>query len=239
MIYSDNDIEQFDDFIKGDLSKSDTSAFEQRLAADEVFSKRFLLYKKLINQVNADASIEASLKVRFDKLDKKQQRKRWFLGFSMAASFIGVIIFLFFINDQSKQSTLSEFKVMEPGLPITMGEEGDVSWLKIMQLYKAQNYRKAYALTASKETTDTTLYFSGLFKELLGKKSESINYYEQVLKINKPSIFKAKVEYRLAVLFWELNNKSAAQQLLQNIAAEPSHIYYDNAMKLLKELSTD
>lgn len=236
-IFTEEELTLFDDYLNGTMPEEEKLDFKQKLSVQEI-NNQFKLYLTIVNRIKSDAEIKATLKARFKKIDSKQRRKPWFL-WGIAASLTGIIFIAFLIGVSKSQlkNNIAQFVILEPGIPITMSNEDSGTWPSIMQLYKQQEYSKAFIAIERKPVSDTSLYFSGIFKELDNKKNEAIKIYQQLNIANINSIFNDKATYRLAILLWEKEDYKTAKSLLNNISNNDLHIYHLQAQKALKELS--
>ncbi|WP_207492614.1 hypothetical protein [Aridibaculum aurantiacum] len=237
-MYIENELDLFDNYLSGSLEASDKLLFEHQLSENRALKNRFQVFKGLVEQVQNEAAIEHSLKARFRQLDKKKSRKKWFFYSGIAASALMVLASVSIFSTRQQKVDISRYQVNEPGLPITMSVDNEANWQDIMQLFKAEQYDKAYALVAAKQQTDTALYFSGLFLELQGNRAGAMKKYKELQQFQHSSIFIQKGTYRQALLLWQAEQQEAAMELLKNIAADKGHFYQQQASDAVEALST-
>jgi hypothetical protein len=109
---------------------------------------------------------------------------------------------------------LSIHMIDEP-LPIYLSNQ-NLTLNKGMAQYKKGDYNSA-AVTLSKLTSDTGLYYTAICYELTG------NYPASLLKLKQVpnhSVFYTKSLIRLAAVYIELNNTSEAKSILNNLKPE-------------------
>lgn len=237
-IFTDEELRLFDGYVQGTLQPLERLELEKQLSSNKEVSNRFDFYRSIVQQIQEDSANHTKLKERFQRLESKQKHSGWLWLFAIAASIIGVVLFIFLFQKakQIEQTGLAQFKVQEPGLPIVMAGETD-SWTPIMQFYKQEKYHEALQAVQLKPKSDTSLYFAGLFKELSGDDRGATNVYRQLTNDYKTSFFASKALYRFAILLWGKGQKIDATALLRSIASDSSHIYQQQAQKVLRQVT--
>lgn len=148
------------------------------------------------------ATIINSIKI---KARKKKQRN--FLKF--AAVFIGLIIGGVLLQQYTKKNALELNTIYsDPGIPIFMGTNPDLSLDQIMYSYRKKDYRNALHLIEKESVlhsnNDTLIYYTALVHHYLKNDKKALFYFKQLE--NKISKFTNKAHYFSALSAVNLSN---------------------------------
>jgi tetratricopeptide (TPR) repeat protein len=175
----------------------ENSTHEQDL--DESILGFIAMYRALNGDVAAlklqletnKATIINSIKI---KARKKKQRN--FLKF--AAVFIGLIIGGVLLQQYTKKNTLELNTIYsDPGIPIFMGTNSDLSLDQIMYSFRKKDYTSALQLIEKESVlhsnNDTLIYYNALVHHYLKNDNKALFYFKQLE--NKTSKFTNKAHY--------------------------------------------
>ncbi len=228
----------FDDLIRykqGNMPDTEKFDFEKKLRNDKFLQDAldglddFLLNGSM---EDLEAFFE-NAKKRTDELFVRKTPEKKYIFLSAAASIAFIIGLSLYFSILKTDIESYDFK--EAGLPVHMNDYQASSLTEFMNEYKLQNYSKAeiiinkfYKLNPS---SDTIIYYKAI---ILKENKEYQNAFEYFSKVNKLSIFIEKAEFEKAICLWHLGKKSEAKQIFNNIASNPKHKFYLNALKVLK-----
>lgn len=176
-------------------------------------------------------------KIDFKNISSKKKTSRgtpiWLKYAAVLLPFLGIGYFM--LNDGSGD-LYNKYYEKEVGLPVTMGVDSAVTFNNAMNAFKDDSYDEAIngfnELLASNPSNDTLHYFLGCSYMETGKIDRAeINY----LNINENSVFKQKVDYRLALIYIKKEEYDTARMVLVKIETNKNHRYNSEARKILNE----
>lgn len=145
----------------------------------------------------------------------------------------------YFINQNSNVS-IDKYYIKEAGLPSLMSEN-KTNWDELMQLYKSNQFEKAYTLTekikVQKPENDTVNYFQAVIAYDLKKYGVAKDGFEKVTK-NKQSTFYNDSEYRLGFVLKYLHQDNESKHQFEMVKANTNNPYSDEAVKVLNILDS-
>nr|WP_314836044.1 hypothetical protein [uncultured Flavobacterium sp.] len=141
----------------------------------------------------------------------------------------------YFIN-KSNTNLIDQYYIKEAGLPNLMSTE-KTNWENLMQLYKSNQFEKAFTLTdkiqVQKPENDTLNYFQAVIAYELKKYAVAKNGFEKVTK-NKQSAFYNDAEYRLGFALKHLHKNNESKHQFETVKANNNNPYSEEANKVLK-----
>ena len=145
----------------------------------------------------------------------------------------------YFINQISNVS-IDKYYIKESGLPSLMSEN-KTNWDELMQLYKSNQFEKAYTLTekikVQKPENDTVNYFQAVIAYDLKKYGVAKVGFEKVTKY-KQSVFYNDAEYRLGFVLKYLHQDNESKHQFETVITNNNNPYSEEAIKVLKILDS-
>ncbi len=241
IILLDTDIEVFDAMFEGSLSADAFQSLQLNLNTDPLFRHKYLVYRALRNEIEADQFVRMAIKTRLSGLEKNARtgkrswRKAW-IGLSLAASILLMILLLFTRNKNSlSQQVYQTYMLAEPGLPITMDADNESDYKQVMLLFAKKDYVNCFYQLNKMPKSDTSLYYAAICNELLSNYQEVLPVYAK-LKNSNSTFIANKAAFRLALV--QLNfNSALAKNMFAKIAADPAQSYQSQAQEILRLLS--
>lgn len=151
--------------------------------------------------------------VNIIKIKNSKKKQRNFLKF--AALFIGLIIGGVLLQQYTKKNSLELNTIYtDPGIPIFMGTNSDLSLDQIMYSYRKKDYTSALHLIEKESVlnsnNDTLIYYTALVHHYLKNDKKALFYFKQLE--NKTSKFTNKAHYFSALSAVNLCNYNQAIQ---------------------------
>jgi TolA-binding protein len=145
----------------------------------------------------------------------------------------------YFIN-KAYTNSIDQYYIKETGLPSLMSTE-KTNWEELMQLYKSNQFEKAFTVTdkiqVQKPENDTVNYFKAVIAYELKKYDIAKDGFEKVIK-TKQSVFYNDAEYRLGFVLKHLNQDNESKHQFETVKANNNNPYSDEANKVLNILDS-
>ncbi|MBP6181421.1 hypothetical protein [Flavobacterium sp.] len=210
--------------------KNSTPADDALLGAKLILEQNNWDYKVLKNALT-------KTEMRIENLANKKSKSNYL---KYAAILIPIALITGYFINQSSKGSIDQYYIKEAGLPSLMTAK-KTNWDELMQLYKSNQFEKAFALSEKiqiqKPKNDTINYFQAVIAYNLKKYTVAKDGFEKVTK-NNQSIFYNEAEFRLgfALKYLSLNQESKLQ--FEMVKANNNNPYSDEAVKVLKILDT-
>ena len=155
-----------------------------------------------------------------------------------AAIIVPVALLSGYFLNKANTDSIDQYYIKEAGLPNLMSTE-KTNWEELMQLYKSNQFEKAFTLTdkikIQKPENDTLNYFQAIIAYELKKYSIAKDGFEKVTK-NKQSTFYNDAEYRLGFALKHLHQNNESKHQFETVKANNNNPYSVEANKILKIL---
>jgi len=236
MMPENGHIELFERYRNGELSESELTEFEARLAYDSEFKNEFYTYEQLELGIKTHFRNDLKLKLKdFDqKMDKPTFKKTpikklaiW--SSSIAASIlIGVMLLQYFLTDSTVQLA-EQYWPEERGLPVKMSSKGKYD--DAMNAYKLREYDKANELLR-KISTDTSDYFLAVIAYEQNNNTRAKVHFGQ---INKNSSYYHTAQFRLGLILLAEGDLPSAKKIFKTQMADKTE-FAPASEELLKKI---
>lgn len=235
MIEEEGYIEIFERYRNGDMSASERTEFEARLAYDSEFKNAYEVYQSLESGVKTHFRNELKSKLKevdqvMDNAPKKSNTLKLVMWTSSVAAAIIISVFIFQHFSEPNTTLLAqEYWPYEEGLPVKMSTKGRYD--DAMNAFKLNDYSKASRLLSHIDS-DTATYFSGVVAyeqddykkavELLNQIKENSSYYQEA-------------QFRLSLVLLITGDFSEAKQILENQIANKT-VYSKVSEEIIEKL---
>lgn len=137
-------------------------------------------------------------------------------------------------------NSIAPYYIKEAGLPSMMSAK-KTNWDELMQLYRSNQFEKAFALSekikVQKPTNDTIHYFQAVIAYDLKKYDIALKGFKKVTQ-NKESAFYNEAEFRLGFVLKQLKQDQEAKHQFEIVKANSANPYDEDAFKVLKILNS-
>ncbi len=219
--------EEFESFLLGDMTVEEEISFNQKLEKDPTLQSQFEEFKTLFFVVE-----EQGLRMKLDEFHsnfeiQSASKKSNFNSYRIAA---GVAILLslglWFLNRPSHNERLyKEYFSPDPGLPTVMGSNDNYDFYEAMVDYKQGNYEVAIEkwekLLIEKPSNDTLNYFLGVSHLAKNNTVIAINYLTSVSEM-KNSVFYDESNTYLGLAFLKEGKTDDAKIVFSRSNSEKS-----------------
>jgi len=151
-----------------------------------------------------------------------------------AALFIPIAMATYFSLKTSP--SIDDYYVPDPGLPNLMSTTSQKQWNDLMELYKSNQFEKAFTysteLEKAKTKNDTAIYFNAVLAYEL-KKYDLASADFKIVEEDKNSIFIYDAEFRLGFSLLKSGNKTEAKKQFEKIASKAESPFTDEAKVIL------
>lgn len=214
--------------------KNSTPADDALLGAKLILEQNNWNYKVLKNALT-------KTEMRIENLaTKKPTQKSKFNYLKYAAVLIPIALITGYFINQSSKGSIDQYYIKESGLPSLMTAK-KTNWDELMQLYKSNQFEKAFALSEKiqiqKPKNDTINYFQAVIAYNLKKYAVAKDGFEKVTK-NKQSTFYNDAEFRLGFALKHLSQNQESKLQFEMVKANNNNPYSDEAVKVLTILDT-
>ena len=234
--------EEIERYLDGEMSESESIAFEQRLLSDTTLKYEYDVLSTVVKQIEDGRreQIKAMLLKADEELDsetkiyKKEGQRFWHYALAACVCLlIGISLFYAYnYKEKERENLVASYWQKDAGLPVMMGENKTAMFDNAMSDYKIGNYTEAIKLFNQLPPNDTIDYYTGLSLSEIHR--DAIPLLKKVAN-NTQSVFSLKAKYYLLLLQIKNNNKKEARALLAELLAMPAHPYYSLIEKLRKE----
>lgn len=217
---TEEELQQIDQYLSGQLSSNEKEIFEQRLTDDLAWAAKFNEIKLLSLGIQ-----ETTLRTQLNTLhsiatDSKKptviKNMNWIKKLAVAAVFIAFIStlgwFLLFKKSMD-QKLFAAFYKADPGLATVMSVSDNYEFERAMVDYKTANYLQAIErwekLTKQDAANDTLLYFIASAKMASKELPAAVDLFEKVIA-NKNSVFKGEAYWYKGLALLKLGKKQEA-----------------------------
>lgn len=194
-------------------------------------SERARLFDVLLSMETDDASILGARQFLIDNqfdhvalrnflnenrtnIDKKRFTIKPNFILRVAAVFIGLVIFGYWMLFRQSNFDLTPYESVEQGLPVMMSEASNKSFSDAMSRFKQKEYSSSITLLSECPISDTTLYYIGICNYF----NEDYEIAELQLKlINMDSEFAQKSKYYQALALIQQKKYTSARELFEQI----------------------
>jgi len=233
---TEQELEDFDKLYDGALTEEEYYVLKAKLQLDEILQHKFLVYKLMRREIEADSVSSKALKHRLVKLDKKSGIGRRVVIWSSLLFGLLLLGSLFFQRAQSESEVIYQKYVdSEAGLSISMDSKNTSEITHAMLKIANEDFTGALEHLKRLPANDTVLYFQGYCLERQGElRLAEKTYYD--LASSTSEFINQKSTFRQALLLVKLGDSKAESQM-KRIAADSSHLYNKLAQQILLDLS--
>ena len=230
-------IDLFDRYLKNQMGPEEKQGFENTLAHDPEWLSEFEEHKALRELIQL-----GNMKFQLDQIDRKLSSsgsKRRTVPWRYAAAAVILLLLGFggyqmFL--QPKEIDLySAFYNPDPGLPTTMGGEGQTLFSEAMIDFKLGDYRAALSRMQrinERVLGDTLLFYLG--QAYLGDKQyeRAVPVFHRIVLLDRSS-YRKKAQWYLALGNLKIGNRKETINGVESMLKDPDHPFYREA-KVLK-----
>lgn len=237
-------------YVEGNMTDLERRDFEAQLKSNVLLKTEYEKYVSCVDGIKGfySSKIKNQLKEQDLELDMElarplRSRFKKILLYSIAATFTLLIatysILNFFTNERSLKEIASNYKVEDKGMPVLMSVGEDSQFNEAMNLFKLKEFQRSLtiiqSLQAENLNNDTLIFYEGVNYEMLNKTEKAISCYKKLQSV-KFSIFSEKAQYRMALCYFQIDDKKNGVDLLKIIRKDSNHLYAEQAKEILKEL---
>ncbi len=249
---SNNDIiETLIRYMDGELNGTEYDETEKLLQNDAALQEHYqhlLAAKKAIRALGVKQRVQAvqqeylqQAKPESAPAPKVARNSSFFKNFMRIAAILIVVIAGYGVLQYSTTTSQSVYNdaYITYQLPVNRGEENKN---QLAEFYKANNYKAVISSFNKIEPKNQEAYF------LLGQSylqtnnaDEAINAFKQVEKLNENSdekYFLQETDYYLMLAYIKNSKIELAQQKLDEILAQPQHLFYNKAKQISRTKMT-
>ncbi|MBL7941530.1 MAG: hypothetical protein JNM00_02130, partial [Flavobacteriales bacterium] len=228
---TEEQIQQFDRFYKGEMQASEAAAFELRLQRDPDFNEAYASYLEVITSIEKQGEIQLrqSLdQIHTDLVENSINTKSRHTGIKwrplyVAASvaLIAAITMLIYPREESADALCAEYLDAYP--ITTTRSSGDASgvWEKFRLYYETEHYKEGMSLLDSAGQADTLPAQAGFYKGICllhiqpPDPSAALTEFSKVLQ--NPGLLKVQTQWYCAMANLQLNRKTEAVRWLKEV----------------------
>lgn len=223
---TEEELQEIDQYLSGQLSPLEKEAFEQRLQADAGWSAKFNEIKLLAVGIR-----EVSLRDQLDRLhnnlklqDKPKvvRRMTWLKKLAAAAVLLIVISTLgwfFLFKKSSGEKLFATYYKPDPGLATVMGVSDNYEFERAMVDYKTGDFSAALERWQKQlqqnAGNDTLQYFIASAKLANKAQQEAIDMFDKVIA-NKKSVFNAEAYWYKGLALLQQGKTGEASMAISN-----------------------
>ena len=245
------DLEEIEKYWENKMTPREKSDFERRLLLEPDLQEELELYKNVIAGIK-DSGKEEELRLQLKKADTEMdtsvpmhqpvKNKKKFVYYGVAASIALLLGISYLLMKHSTNGTLAKFEENDIGLPVLMGNSGNVEFSKGMSFYKQNKYDSALCVfnkLAVVAPSDTLIYYSGVIYYEKGDYMHAIANFQETIDHYPSGVFYNKARYRLGLTLWHEDKRDEAKKVFISITADNNSPYSDKAKEILKVLYPD
>lgn len=239
MNMSEEYIDMFEAYSRGELNEAEVQAFDARLSYDAEFSEAYARFRKVESGIQEHYRNE--LKHRFQELDKTLDdqskgtpriRKLIWTGASFAAVLlIGLIVYYQSEKANNYEELAKLYWSEEEGLPVKMSTAGKYD--AAMNAYKTENWPAAESELMGLLPSDTAVYFLGVVSFERGNYNEAIEHFKTVRSDSK---WANESDFRLALSYLSIGEKSRAKSILIRMNQTPNGEFQSEIREILRQI---
>ncbi len=234
---SQQEFEEIEKYLTGQIDVAEQAAFERRMAEDNVLRDEVTLQRQLIGTVET-AAFKATNEISEGyTIPAAKKIMRYWRYAAAAVLLLGVGItgwWLYSSKIISPKDLYTAYFRPDPGLPTVMSSDTVLyNFNKGMILYKEENYGAAIGvwekLIAQKGVTDTLAYYIGVSSISTDSLVKAQTYLAPITS-NTNSVFQQKAIWYLALLKLKVSDYTGVRNLLIQLPDKES------AIELLKKI---
>lgn len=237
-------------YVEGNMTELEQRDFEAQLKSNLLLKTEYEKYISCVDGIKGfySSNLKNQLKEQDLELDMElampsKSRFKKIRLYSIAATFtlfvIAYSILNFFNNERPLKEIASKYKEEDKGMPVLMSIGEDSQFNEAMSLFKQKEFQRSLtiiqSLQAENLNNDTLIFYEGVNYEMLDKTGKAISCYKKLQSV-KYSIFTEKAQYRLALCYFQIDDKKNGVDLLKIISKDSHHLYAEQAKEILKEL---
>lgn len=236
--FSQDEFEQIEKYLNGNLDALDLQNFEHRLESDADFKTQVEDIKIILSGVETQ-TLKEQLDIFHNDINikpKADQTKVYPLNWKrllIAAVLIIAAGSFWLLSGNSNERLYAKYFKPDPGLPTTMSSSSNYDFYEAMVNYKQRDYKTAIAkwekLKKVKPNNDTLNYFIGVAHLANKNENNAISLLEGVTK-NSEFAFANDAYYYLGLAYLKAEKINKAKAILQKSNTE-------NGKALLSELN--
>lgn len=230
--FNEQEQDRFEARFFGTLPEAETAVFDAELGRDAALKERYALFVLSVRGIQSSGKAlkdpkEETLRERMRAIDAELDAHptvlrsivRPWMGWAAAAAavLIAVVGGWWLMQGDTPGQLAEEFAIVEPGLPVLMGTSPR-AMDAIMNAYKRQDFGVAMQLLerglAVDPANDTLNYFKGVIAERTDPGSAVASY----ARVTPVSVFRPRVDYRLALVELREGRPGRARELLSGVA---------------------
>lgn len=232
-------IDLFDAYLQRTLSEKEVKEFDARLVYDSEFKEHFEIYQQV--EKGIAKHFRNKMKDKFKQLDerldnepkvipitKRIKLKKIYLAIGSVAAVLIIGIILHFSTQNTTQNLVAQYWPIEEGLPVRMSSKNKFD--AAMNAFKQEQWTKAEMLFEQIDS-DTSIYFIGVINYEQKEYKKAVISFEG---ISESSVWHQEAEFRLALLYLQLEEIEKAKVVLKSILASNSHFSKESAHILEK-----
>lgn len=240
MYIPEQHIDLFDAYLQKTLSEKELKEFEARLVYDNEFKAHFESFQQVEKEIgqhfrNKMKDKFKQLDVRLDKeprvipITKRNKFKKLYLSIGSVAAVLIIGIIIHFSTQNTTQNLVAQYWPVEEGLPVRMSSKNKFD--AAMNAFKQEQWTKAEMLFEQIDS-DTSTYFIGIINYEQKEYKNAVTSFEG---ISESSVWHQEAEFRLALLYLQLEEFEEAKVVLKSISASDS-LFSKESGRILEKL---
>ncbi|MCB0687524.1 MAG: hypothetical protein KDC53_13405 [Saprospiraceae bacterium] len=245
MEISETLMDRMDSYLEGNMSDTETKAFEMELDSNPELASALAKHRETILTIQSVGLQKDLAKVMERNREREKQKSKTISInrnlIAIAASVVLLLGAFFFLRPAATTPGLALYEELyqkDPGLPTLMGATDNPIFMDAMVSYKEGDYKKALesldVLKIANPQNDTLAFYQGLCHLELDQPQKSIQAFEQIDPA-KP-VWGVKAEWYRALALLKNNQLDQAKVILQKIANAKDHRYQREATQALEKL---
>ncbi|HRO43969.1 MAG TPA: hypothetical protein PL009_14130, partial [Flavipsychrobacter sp.] len=217
---SEEECNEIDRFLRGDMHEEEIALFHARIQNDISLAEKVKEMKLMMFAVS-ETALQNNLNSYHSQLQPSVSPKTFSFRMSwwIAACFIVAIATgIVFYNQSVPARLFAKYYKPDPGLITAMGEGSNYNFERAMVDYKSGAYAKAFAswnqLLKTNPANDTLQYFTGVSAQAASKNEIAINHLSLVAANTESAFYKEACWY-LGLAYVKSNEKEKAIYYLE------------------------
>lgn len=226
--------DQFDAYLKGQLSADEKAAFEKELSANEDLRTAFEQHRTAEKAIRLES--RKALKNQFSDWDSENTSKShpWTKWASVAALLVVAgAAALFFATNNTYQDVYQNHYTRYPNIVSTRGSQSPAAVL--LQAYDSRNYHRFIEQVSTANTNDTLQFYMGIAYMELADFEKAENTFSSFTFQNSTALEQVR-QYYLGLCHLQQGHIELATTILEKLAQNKTSSYSEKAAKLLKDM---
>ncbi|NRB47583.1 MAG: tetratricopeptide repeat protein [Saprospiraceae bacterium] len=242
----ENDIERIDRFLRGEMDKAETQAFEQALSENPELQKKMKIQQELVSYIDlmGDQEVLANIRKAEDTYRSRKAgtiKKMSWLRPALIAASLALLLFVgwWFLMPSSEPDVLYASFYQPYELSFSSRDGGNAETLLAANAaYNAQDYAQALQaferLPVDLQTSKVKLAM-GISHMELSSFGSALSLFDQIIELQDPLFLDQALWYKGLCLLKQ-ERLDEASTVFQEVVNNANSIFNQEASRLLKRL---